>query len=430
MCHFNFLEPLEGQIHIAVILERESLSVVMDVTSLSVRNRSARLADLMSTTLSVDELREGKAMNAVSVAAAVMSDEESLQDFIDALRDYAPAIERDVARLRNSPGEREVLGSLFRSLHNVKGDAALCKVGLAVSVVHPIESILARVRGNDFPFTDSIAEMILLAIDRVELAAARLVRGDALDGLQLAPLVNGLQQLAQASVDDIDEQVSEIIEAVTGFRPVASAALRHRGRVSSVHSAARFPEAEDLRFFQSLAQQLEARSPLFKGRTTRILRLCKETNQMAGAKIDARQLEAAVYMHDVGMMFLAESDWLKASVMTPQEKERLHNHPAYAAGLLGRIDHWEAAAEMVAQHHEMPDGRGYPQGLGGAQICPGAKLLAIVDAFEAVMLKHIDRGRNRSVLRAIAEINACDQQFAPEWIGPFNQVIRRSLEAA
>ena len=45
------------------------------------------------------------------------------------------------------------------------------------------------------------------------------------------------------------------------------------------------------------------------------------------------------------------------------------------------------------------------------------------------MLKHIHRGRNRSVLRAIAEINACDTQFAPEWIEPFNRVIRRTVEA-
>jgi HD-GYP domain-containing protein (c-di-GMP phosphodiesterase class II) len=90
---------------------------------------------------------------------------------------------------------------------------------------------------------------------------------------------------------------------------------------------------------------------------------------------------------------------------------------------------WEAAAQMIAQHHEMPDGKGYPAQLTGSAICDGAKILAIVDAFEAVMLKHIHRGKNRSVLRAIAEVNACDNQFAPEWIAPFNLVIRKTIEA-
>ena len=114
--------------------------------------------------------------------------------------------------------------------------------------------------------------------------------------------------------------------------------------------------------------------------------------------------------------------------MSPEDKVALCNHPGFAAGLLLRMPGWEPAAEMVAQHHEMPDGAGYPKGLPGAQICDGAKILAIVDAFEAVMLKHINRGKNRSVLRAIAEINACDNQFSPEWIEPFNRVIRRTLE--
>ena len=84
---------------------------------------------------------------------------------------------------------------------------------------------------------------------------------------------------------------------------------------------------------------------------------------------------------------------------------------------------------MVAQHHEMPDGGGYPHKLTAEDICAGAKILAIVDAFEAVTLKHSHRGQSRSIVRAIAEVNACDNQFAPEWIAPFNAVIRRMVEA-
>ena len=59
-----------------------------------------------------------------------------------------------------------------------------------------------------------------------------------------------------------------------------------------------------------------------------------------------------------------------------------------------------------------------------------SRLLAkISETTPAVMLKHIHRGKNRSVLRAIAEINACDKQFAPEWIAPFNSVIRKTIES-
>lgn len=358
----------------------------------------------------------------------IVSDREALQDFTDSLREHIADIERDVARLRIPPVSPENVGRLFRALHNIKGDAAICRVELAVAIVHPIETIVVRVRGEGLPFTDLLAETLLLAIDRLELAVARLSCGDALDGLQLQPLVEGLERLTYAAPNAVDEGCGEVIEAVTGFRPRATA-VTSRNRASGGVGGMRLDAPADLRFFHTLAQQFEARSPLFAGRATRLLRLAVDTNQMAGEAIDPLQLEAAVYMHDVGMMLLPESVWLKASEMTPAERVVLRAHPDYAAGLLSRMAGWAAAAEMVAQHHETPDGHGYPAGLAAAEICAGARVLAIVDAFEAVMLKHTHRGRTRSVLRAIAEINACDRQFAPEWIEPFNRVIRRTLEA-
>jgi two-component system response regulator RpfG len=78
----------------------------------------------------------------------------------------------------------------------------------------------------------------------------------------------------------------------------------------------------------------------------------------------------------------------------------------------------------------MPDGHGYPAGLKGSQICDGAKIIAIVDAFESIITRHAQRGQGRSFLRAIAEINASDNQFDPVWIEHFNTVARKRLETA
>lgn len=368
-------------------------------------------------------------MDIRTIIAPVITDREALEEFIEALNDHAPSIERDIARLKSMPEDRDVISSLFRSIHNIKGDATLCKVDLAVAIVHPIETLLARFRNGEIAFSDILAEAILLAIDRLELAVEALFSGRSLDNLRLMKLVQELEKLALVEPPEMDEAACALIEAVTGFRPAVAASIPIRGRASSISSKSKSQAAEDLRFFRTLADQLEARSLLFKGRTLRLLRLAMETNQIKGKAIDPMQLEAAVYMHDIGMMFLPESVWLKLERMSDDEKLILRSHPTYAAGILSRIEGWSEAAEMVAQHHEMPDGAGYPNGIAATEICAGAKILAIVDAFEAVMLKHINRGRNRSVLRAIAEINACDNQFAPEWIEPFNQVIHRTLEA-
>jgi HD-GYP domain-containing protein (c-di-GMP phosphodiesterase class II) len=365
-----------------------------------------------------------------AIIAPVIHDREALEEFADALQDKAVEIERYVAQLKATPGNRELVDNLFRAIHNIKGDAALTKVELGVAITHNIESLLSRFREGHIQFSNCFAETILLTLDRLELAIEGLLKHKSLDNLRLVPLVQGLEKAAQALPDQIDTLCGELIEAVTGFPPVIT-------NLSSVaQSKPALPKiddqvvAADLQFFRTLAMQLENRSPFFKGRTNRILRLALETNKAAEAPVDPVQLEAAIYMHDVGMMFLPESLWLKVGQMSAEEKLALRAHPHYAATLLQRMQGWEGAAEMIIQHHEMPNGSGYPNNLRDEQICPGAKIISIVDAFEAVMLKHSHRGKNRSVLRAVAEINACDNQFAPEWTLLFNSVIRRTIEPA
>ena len=361
-------------------------------------------------------------------------DLELLQEFYDSLTDRAPQIEHDISQLRNTRGDKEASADLFRAMHTIKGDAALCRFSAIVRIIHPIESVLTRYRNGEIPFSDLLAEVVLLAIDRIELAVETALSKRDFRHLKLEALTAGLERLSQESVSQLETAAARLIESITGFRPSTHHEdhfKQQQYQPEKVNPPG--PNAkniqDDLIFFRSLANQLEHRSTLFKGRTMRVLRLALETNKEKGNLIDPLQLEAAVYLHDIGMMFLPESAWLKVGQMSFDDKQALRNHPGYAAGLLQRMPGWKEAAEMVAQHHEMPDGKGYPRGLTDESITAGAKILAIVDAFEAVMLKHSHRGKNRSVLRAIAEINACDKQFAPEWIGPFNAVIRKTLES-
>lgn len=351
-------------------------------------------------------------------------DQEALHEFADALTDHAPIIERNMARLSREPFNRVVVADIFRALHNIKGDAALCRVETAVLIAHPIESLLTRLRSGEMDYSPLLGEVILLALDRLELAIEALLAGRAIEHLRLIELVEGLEKMSLAPPQDLVSAASQIIKSVTGFQPQTMLrSLTER----SIDSPAEGMNA-DLRFFQTLALQFEARSPLFTGRTERIMQLAMDTNRAAGLPVDTNQLKAAVYMHDVGMMFLPEAVWLKTGKLSDAERNILHAHPALAAELLDRMDGWMDAADMVRHHHEMWDGAGYPEGLRGKAICDGAKILAIVDAFEAVTLKHSSRGHKRSALRAIAEVNACDLQFAPEWIAPFNSVIRSMLE--
>ena len=364
-------------------------------------------------------------MDTAALLQPRIHDRESLQDFCDSLADHVPSIERNIAQLKLAPGDSNLIADLFRAIHNIKGDAALCKIDLAEMIAHPIETLLGRLRNREMAFSETLAEAILLALDRLELAIEALVGGRAISHLKLVDLVGGLEALAGASNDTLDEKAVLLIEKVTGFRPVGAMQTISRRASTIVNSTER---AADLHFFRVLALQYEARSPLFKGRSERQLHFALEANEVAGKPVDPMQLEASVYMHDIGMLFLPESLWLKAGKLSGDEKRLLQDHPGFGAGLLERMDGWQAAAEMVLQHHEMLDGAGYPQGLKSDRITPGAKILAIVDTFEAVTLKHSQRGETRSLVRAVAEINACDNQFAQEWIASFNTVIRQMVE--
>jgi HD-GYP domain-containing protein (c-di-GMP phosphodiesterase class II) len=361
-------------------------------------------------------------MNKPAPDFAQIADREALVEFRDSLTDRASELGNLVARLRREPRDGSTVAALFRSLHTIKGDASLSQFELGVKLVHPVETVLGRLRDGKLTFTPMLAEAVMLTVDRLEMSVAALLSDRVLDNLQIEALIDGLDKLSNADGPVIDNAAIDLIEAVTGFRPAAVAA-----NPAPVPNAKNSDATGDLEFFQTLALQLDERSPHFKGRNARLLRLALATNSAAGSPVDPTQLQAAVNLHDLGMMFLADSTWLKSEAMTEVERLQLRSHPAFAAGLASRMG-WREAATMIAQHHEMINGAGYPNGLREDQIVPGAKILAIVDAFESVTLKHNRRGAGPSLLRAAAEINASNTQFSTEWIGHFNRAVRGMVE--
>src|SRR5690606_31975348 len=104
------------------------------------------------------------------------------------------------------------------------------------------------------------------------------------------------------------------------------------------------------------------------GRNGRLRRLAQETNAAAATPVDPLQLKAASPTHYNGMKFMPEESWLKPGKLTADELTQLHAHPGHPAGPVARMHGWEGAARMVREHHEMPNGKGYPAGLKGEQI--------------------------------------------------------------
>ncbi|QLG87360.1 HD domain-containing protein [Chitinibacter bivalviorum] len=355
-----------------------------------------------------------------------IEDWNSFNDFRDGLADNAPKIESLLAELKRSPDDGAKITSLFRLFHNIKGDAGLCRLNFVIPLVHGVETLLSRMRAGEVALTDFLGDVILLTLDRLEQCIAMLAEGQNVSALALPALADGLNALSQQEPQLINAAAARLIEAVTGFKPSAARmAARHQPEMERSIAETH----QDLRFFRELSLQLDQRSPLYQGRTTRKLELALATNLAAGNRVDPQQLEAAVYLHDIGMMFLPESMWLKTEKLSDEARQQMARHPAWSAEWANRIAGWQDAAQMILQHHEQINGSGYPNGLTANEICDGAKILALVDAFDAILLRHSHRGQQKSTLRAIAEINAGDRQFAADWIAAFNRVIRTQLEA-
>ncbi len=116
------------------------------------------------------------------------------------------------------------------------------------------------------------------------------------------------------------------------------------------------------------------------GRTARLL-----GESLGMTADDLKALELAALLHDIGKMAVPDYILSKPGRLLPEEFERLKLHPVVAAEIVQRARLPYPVAPMIRAHHERWDGQGYPDGLRGDQIPRGARILAVVDAVDALL---------------------------------------------
>lgn len=180
---------------------------------------------------------------------------------------------------------------------------------------------------------------------------------------------------------------------------------------------------DDLRFLFGVAINLEQRTERWHRRTARGLDLALTMNRLAGFSVDKTQLAAAIFAHDIGMGFLPHSVLNKAAKLNAKERKSMQAHIKSAADLIHRMHRWNEARDMILSHHERVDGSGYPNQRVEDEICHGAKILAIVDAFTA------QGGSN--VMHGVMEIHRhSGTHFSDFWVGHFDTAIKSIYQTA
>lgn len=142
---------------------------------------------------------------------------------------------------------------------------------------------------------------------------------------------------------------------------------------------------ENLPAIAALVNATEARDPYTRGHSERVARYATLLAREVGmSEEEIRILWLAGLLHDIGKIGVRDAILYKPGPLNEEEYRRVQDHPVLAAQILHPIPGLRKVVPLVLHHHEHYDGSGYPDGLAGEEIPLGARILAVVDGFEAM----------------------------------------------
>jgi HD-GYP domain-containing protein (c-di-GMP phosphodiesterase class II) len=170
----------------------------------------------------------------------------------------------------------------------------------------------------------------------------------------------------------------------------------------------------------ALAAAIEARDAYTGGHCERVGRICRAIGERIGlSESDLQELELAAILHDVGKIGIDEAILGKQGPLALPEKEGMRRHAEIGSHILSRLSFMERVGIYVRHHHEYYDGSGYPDGLADKDIPLASRILAVVDAFDAMTTTRAYRGalpKDEAVRRVRS---ARGSQFDPSVVDAF-----------
>ena len=179
----------------------------------------------------------------------------------------------------------------------------------------------------------------------------------------------------------------------------------------------------------AFAAAIDAKDAYTKGHSHRVsaygAALAKE---MGWPDEEVEGIRIAGLLHDIGKIAVDKSIINKASPLTSNECRELNSHPVVGYEILSKIKFpWAGIPLMTRNHHEKVDGSGYPDRLKKTEIPMGARIMTLVDAFDAMTTDRPYRPR-LSYKEAIQEVRGnYNRQFDPEVVRAFASVMRKEM---
>lgn len=207
------------------------------------------------------------------------------------------------------------------------------------------------------------------------------------------------------------------------------------GRVETEHHKLTRANELHLKTLEALAAAIDARNQSASGHLKRAQSLAIGLADKTG--VDDTTLEAirtAVLLHDIGKLAIPDYILNKPAALSPAESRKLRTYPRIGAEILAQIGFPYPVAPIVKAHREWWNGEGYPDGVAGAAIPIGARIIAVADAVDTML-----SGTNRAAPMTVAEVLAhltreAGQRFDPKLVACFIEhhvdLLERAQEVA
>ena len=178
-----------------------------------------------------------------------------------------------------------------------------------------------------------------------------------------------------------------------------------------------------------LANAIEGRDHYTRGHVDRVTQYALwMAEALNWPEVEIRHLEFGARLHDIGKIIIPDEILNKSDKLTPEEWQLMRQHPMAGAKILEEITHLQNVRPLVLYHHERWDGQGYPEGLRGREIPLGARVLAIVDVFDALTTaRPYHPARAPQEVLQFIQMNA-GKAFDPDLVVVFCEVMEARLQ--
>lgn len=138
---------------------------------------------------------------------------------------------------------------------------------------------------------------------------------------------------------------------------------------------------------------------------------------------DVKRIYSAALLHDIGKIAIPGTILNKPSRLTDEEYEIIKRHPVESVKIVSCIDQYREYLDGIRHHHERVDGKGYPDGVSGADFSLDARIIAVADAFEAMTSDRSYRPA-LGIAEAVSQLRAgAGTQFDPDVVEALIRVV-------